>query len=60
MVDSEDRERCTKRLAQSVRKNVKFHSNPAKTVQYTARIASQSAKKKAVNKRIVNPFIFVA
>jgi len=40
--------RCTRRFAQAVIKNVKSLSNPAETVQYTARIASQSARTKAV------------
>jgi hypothetical protein len=40
VVDStERRERCTRRFAQTVRKNARSLSNPAETVQYTARSA---------------------
>ncbi len=42
------RERCIRRLAQTVRKNAKSLSNRAATVRYTARSAFQSAKAKAV------------
>ena len=52
MVDlTEGRERCTRRLAQSVRKNAKSLSNPAVIVRYTARSASQSAEIEAVKRQ---------
>ena len=51
-VDSaEGHGRCTRRLAQTVRKNAKSLSNPAATVRYTARNAFQSAKAKAVKSK---------
>lgn len=51
-VDStEVRERCTRRLAQTVRKNAKSLSNQAATVRYTARSAFQSAKAEAVKSK---------
>ena len=40
--------RCTRRLAQTVRKNAKSLSNLAETVLYIARSAFQSARTKAV------------
>ena len=46
---AEDHERCTRRFAQNVRKNVKSLLNPEMTVPYTAGIAIQSARTKAVN-----------
>ncbi len=52
-VDStEVRERCTRRLAQTARKNAKFLSNRAATVQYIARNAFQSAEVKVVKKQL--------
>ena len=45
---TEAREKCIKQLAQNVRRNVKFHSNRAETVRYTAGNAFQSVKAKAV------------
>ena len=38
------RGRCIRQLAQTVKKNAKFLSNPAATVRYTAGIALQNAK----------------
>lgn len=46
--DLAGQERCIKRSAQSVKKSVKFPSNPGTIVQYTARNVSQSAKIAAV------------
>jgi len=43
-------ERCTRRHAQSVRKNAKSLLNQAETVLYTARNAFRSAEIVAVNK----------
>ncbi len=52
VVDStEVRERCTRRLAQTVRKNAKSLSSPAETVRYIARNVFQSARTKDVKKR---------
>ena len=45
------RERCTRRHAQNVKKNVKSLLNPAETVLYTARSALRSAEIANVNKR---------
>ena len=45
---TEAHERCTKRLAQTVKKNAKFLSSRAATVRYIAENAFQSAKTKAV------------
>jgi len=50
-VDSiEVREKCTKQLAQSVRKNAKSLSSQAVTVRYTARNAFQNVKAKTVKR----------
>ena len=43
--------RCTRRLAQTVRKNAKFPSNLAETVPCIARSAFQSARTKVVESR---------
>ena len=43
------RERCIKRLAQSVRKSAKCHLSREKIVRYIARIASLSARIAVVN-----------
>ncbi len=43
--------RCTRRLAQTVKKNAKFPSNLAETVPYIARSAFQSARTKAVKSK---------
>ncbi len=43
--------RCTRRLAQSVKKNAKSLSNLAETVLYIARSAFQSARTKAVKSK---------
>jgi hypothetical protein len=43
--------RCTRRFAQTVRKNAKSLLNPEMTVRYTARIAIQNARAKAVKRR---------
>ena len=52
MDTAEGRGRCTRRFAQNVRKNVKSLLNPEMTVRYTARIAIQSARTKAVKNRV--------
>ncbi|OGX00194.1 MAG: hypothetical protein A3I73_01135 [Omnitrophica bacterium RIFCSPLOWO2_02_FULL_45_16] len=54
MDSAEGHGRCTKRLAQNVRKNAKFLSSPAETAQYTAGTASQSVKKKDAKRRFCN------
>jgi hypothetical protein len=43
--------RCTRRFAQNVRKNAKSLLNPEMTVRYTAKIAIQSARTKAVKRK---------
>jgi len=45
---TEDQGRCIKRYVLSARKSAKFHSSLAEIVQFTARIAFQSARKKVV------------
>jgi len=44
----EDQGRCIKQLVLSARRNAKFLSSLEKIAQYTAKIAIQSAKTKAV------------
>jgi hypothetical protein len=39
-----DREKCTRQLAQSVRKNVKFHSSQQKANQFSVRIVTSKRK----------------
>jgi hypothetical protein len=41
-------DRCIRQLAQNVKKSVKYLSNPAETVRYTAGIVFPSKKEKAV------------
>ena len=54
VVDStEVREKCTRRLAQTVRKNAKSLSSREATVRYTAKNAFQSAKTKVVKDRLL-------
>jgi len=48
---TEVRERCTRRLAQTVRKNAKSLLSQAVTVRYIAGNAFQSAKAKAVKRQ---------
>jgi|GEM_PF-1591843 len=45
-------EKCTRQSALSAKKNVKFLLSPEKIVRYTARIAIQSARTRAVNFRL--------
>lgn len=49
--------RCTRRFAQSVRKNAKSLLNPEMTVRYTARIAIQSARTKVANNGVKSLFL---
>lgn len=52
VVDSaEGQGKCTRRFAQTAKRNAKSLSNPKTTVQYTAKIAFQNAKK-AVNSNL--------
>jgi len=51
-------ERCTRQFVRSVRKSAKSLLNLEMTVRYTARIAIQSARTKAVKRRdFVRPFL---
>jgi len=50
--------RCTRRFAQNVRKNAKSLLNPEMTAQYTARIAIQSARTKANNRKIMGSNLY--
>ena len=45
------RERCTRRLAQTVTRNAKFLSNRAETARSTAKTAFQSARTKGAKNK---------
>ena len=49
VVDLAGHGRCTRQFARSARKSAKSRLNPEMIVRYTARIAIQSARTKAVN-----------
>jgi len=51
VVDSAGHGRCTRQFARSARKSAKSRLNPEMIVRYTAGIAIQSARKKAVKRR---------
>ena len=51
MDSTEGRGKCTKRLAQIVRKNAKYLSSQEATDRYTAESVFQSAKAKAVKSK---------
>jgi hypothetical protein len=48
---AEGRERCIRRFVRNVKKNAKSLLNPEMIVRYTAGIAIQSARTKAVKRR---------
>ena len=50
MDSAERRARCTRRLAQNVRKSARSPFSPAETVRYIVKNVSQSVRQKAVSK----------
>ena len=61
MYSIEAREKCTKQLAPSVRKNAKSLSSRAVTVRYIARNAFQSVKAKTVKRGYIGKrYLFIS